>query len=97
MKSQDIMDQESNRAEAIKELINFCLEHNLNYSYTDKAFSVVLPGYEKVPNEVEQNVVKGKVRKGFDIKAWGPKGVDEANLPDPEKPLDEGTPPEGQI
>lgn len=97
MNSQELQDQNNERAEAIRLLMAFCLEHNLNYSYTDAAFSVTLPGYEHVPNEVEQNVIKGKGRKKFNTDTWGPKGYHEGEEPDPEQPLEEGKPPKEQL
>lgn len=97
MDAEGLQDQSNERAEVIKLCIAFCLEHNLNYSYTDKAFSITLPGYEHVLNEVEQNVIKGKVRKSFDITKWGPRGYVEDEEPDPEQPLDEGKPPHEQL
>lgn len=97
MDAKDLMDQDNERAEAIRLLMAFCLEHNLDYSYTDKAFSVVLPGYEHVPNEVEQNVITGKGRKKFNTDTWGDKTYHEGEEPDPEQPLDEGKPPEPQV
>lgn len=97
MDAQGLQDQNNDRAEAIRLLMAFCLEHNLNYSYTDAAFSIVLPGYEKVPNEVEQNVITGKVRKQFNTDSWGAKGYVEGEEPDPEQPLSEGEPPKEQL
>jgi hypothetical protein len=40
MNSNDIMDQNNERAEAIRQHIAYCLEHGWSYSYTDKAFSI---------------------------------------------------------
>lgn len=97
MNSNDIMDQNNDRAEAIRQHIAYCLEHGWSYSYTDKAFSIVLPGHEHVPNEVEQNVITGKVRKQFNTDSWGAKGYVEGEEPDPEQPLEEGKPPEPQL
>lgn len=93
MNSEDVMDQNNDRAEAIRLAIAFCLEHNLDYSYTDKAFTITLPGFEHIPNEVEQNVIRGKGRKKFDTKNWGPVTYHEGEEPDPEQPLTEGEPP----
>jgi hypothetical protein len=92
MKAQDIMSNDNNRQDAIDKLITFCMDNNLNYSYTDKAFSVVLPGYEELPTNTHL-VPPTKKRDKFNISDWGPRGVDETNLPDPEKPLTEGEQP----
>jgi hypothetical protein len=93
MKTEDIMNQDNNRADAIDKLINFCVANNLSYSYGEASFTITLPGFEPVPNAVEQNVTKGNVRKTFRIDSWGPKGPIEGEEPNPELPLEEGEPP----
>jgi hypothetical protein len=49
MKAQDIMDQNNNRAEAIRLITAFCDAHGFSYSYTEKRFTIKLPIVEPLP------------------------------------------------
>lgn len=94
MHSQDLMNQDNNRADAIKKLMTFCLDNNFSYNYTDKTFTITLPTAEPLP--VTDHITTNK-RKKFDISGWGERGIVEGEEPDSEQPLEEGTPPEGQL
>lgn len=87
MNAQDYMNFENNRADAIAGLIDFCMTHNLNYSYTEKKFSITLPYQEPLPTAVD--IPKPK-RTSFNTDNWPSAGVDET---DTDKPLDEGMTP----
>lgn len=87
----DFMSKDNNRADAIEQLINLCMEINLDYTYTDKHFTVTLPRFEDLPTAVDMNTNR---RKSFDTSTWGDKGIDEDELPPIDKPLDEGETPE---
>lgn len=94
MKAQDYMKFENERADVIAGLITYCIDHDLSYNYTDKAFSISLPYQEPLPATDHVNTKK---RDKFNIANWGAKGPVEGEEPDPEKPLTEGTPPGGQV
>ncbi len=96
MKSQDIMNNENNRADAINGLITYCLDNDLSYNYTGKTFTITLPNVEPLPT-VTELTPKQYRREKFDIDSWGPKGYVEGEEPDPEQPLDEGEAPRPQL
>lgn len=96
MNSQDLMNQDNNRADAVNKLITFCMDNGYSYNYTDKTFTVTLPYTEPLPTATDLTP-PGKRRKKFDISDWGPKSYHEGEEPDPEQPLEEGKPPKEQL
>jgi hypothetical protein len=96
MHSQDLQDQNNNRADAINGLITYCMDNNLSYNYTDKTFTVTLPTSEPLPMATELTPKEHR-RDKFNIDTWGPKGYVEGEEPDPQLPLDEGEPPRPQL
>ncbi len=95
MNSQDFMNQNNNRAAAIKLLQGFCHAHGMNYEYTEKAFTVKLPFLEPVP--ITSPATRRRVdTTGLDFLKPNPEGYHEdEQLPPADTPLEEGTPPEG--
>lgn len=97
MKSQDWMSQDNNRAEVVRKLVAYCADNDLEYTYTEKKFTVKLPSVEPLP--VVPITTPMKKRKSFDISKWGEKSVDETNLPDElpptTTPIEEGEAPKG--
>ena len=75
MKAQDWQDHNNNRALAVEKLVELCDRVGLSYEYTEKVFTIFLPGVEELP--VTTAV---KTRKTFDISKWGDAGIDETTL-----------------
>lgn len=96
MKSEDIMQHNNNRQDAIDKLITFCIDHNFSYNYTDKTFTVTLPTSEPLPTATHLTPPSQR-RKKFNTKDWGPTTYHEGDEPDPEQLLSEGEPPEPQL
>lgn len=100
MKAQDINNEDNERGRVLRALRDFCADQDLEYSYTEKKFTVKLPALEELP---AANLVQsaGKRRKRFDITKWGNRGPVEGEdgfpdeLPPTTTPLEEGEPPEG--
>lgn len=95
MNSQDMMNQNNNRAAAIKLLQGFCHAHGMDYEYTEKIFTVKLPFLEPVP------IISPTGRRiemaTLDFLKPNPDGYHEdEQLPPVDTPLEEGTPPEGE-
>lgn len=96
MRSQDLMNNQNNRADAIDKLIRFCTDNDLSYNYTEHVFTITLPDAEPLPTMTHLTPPKNK-RKKFDISGWGEKGYVEGDEPDPEQPLTEGEAPKEQL
>lgn len=91
MNSQDWMDKDNNRQDAIDKLVQYCFDNGLDYTYTDKTFAIKLPETEGLPLATDG---PKKSRKSFDIGLWGPEGVHEDELPPVDGTLNEGETPE---
>jgi hypothetical protein len=94
MKAQDFMDQNNNRAEAVRRITAFCDANGYSYKYTEKSFRIILPTMESLP--ITPARVVGRRKKEVDTSSWGPPGPvegEEEQLP-PVGPLEEGKPPD---
>ena len=101
MNSNDYMDQDNARNQAVAQLIEICMAMGLNSTATQDQFIIQLP------NMIVRKAVIGITipllptkRKTFDISTWGDKGPveglpDDMQFPDYGEILDEGVPPQG--
>lgn len=90
MHSEDIMDQNNNRAEAIRWITKLCDEHGYSYRYTEKKFSITLPVIESIPI-TNSTTKRGKLIQELDMSIFGPdSGYHEDELPPVDTTLEEG-------
>ena len=94
MRSQDLMSQDNNRADAIEKITLFCDRYGYSYKYTEKKFTITLPSLESIPitNSISK---RGKLIQELDMSIFGPdSGYHEDELPPVDTTLNEGEPNE---
>lgn len=107
MNSQDLTNNNNNRAHAIEQLQELCHALGVDYSYTEKKFTIKLPNVEPLPRALEIKPQRGRKPRvnpdEFSFLKPDPNGLvegsDDSSLPDElpptTTPLDEGEPPKG--
>lgn len=99
MKAADWQDAENYRNHVIAEIFEFCANHGLDATASEKKLTIKLPTVQEINVWPEVEKVKR-----FDISKWGERGIDETtdivtDMPDELPPanytLEEGQPPKG--
>lgn len=100
MRAQDFMNQDNDRAFIVNQLIQYCTERGLDYSFTAKRFVIPLPQPELIS---VTNPSRAKIKRIGDTPMWdltpNPEGdTEQTDLPPIDKPLEDGeTPPETEL
>ena len=85
IKSQDYMNYENNRAEAIRQLTELCVRLNLSSEHTDKVFRIDLPHNEPLPTVHDRSWTAKHKRdggEGWTLEPELPLKIDETPLED---------------
>jgi hypothetical protein len=94
MKSNDLMNTNNNRADAIEKIQTFCHRYGYEYSYTEKEFVVKLPAVEEMPVTSPATRRRTVANNELSFLNPDPNGYHEDELPPVDTTLNEGETPE---
>jgi hypothetical protein len=94
MKSNDLMNTNNNRADAIEKIQAFCHRYGYEYTYTEKEFTIKLPHAEEIPVTMPETRRRAVANNDLSFLNPDPNGYHEDELPPIDIPLNEGETPD---